>query len=180
MSAILILIKTLIPFGVAFIFLWGIGRACCTPSKKSNNTILPKQRPQPNTPPQNDIEDDEQSTLFKKKQDFFSHKEEMVKSKKELELGKHSVFDSKQELVSSREELISSKPDLMAGKADLMTSKNMMIREATEDHSEGIDLTLALPRNKKRKLTPIQQSFLLKEILDAPKAVRPYKTRYPR
>lgn len=182
MNAILELIKTLIPFGIAFLFLWGIGRACCTSNKKNNpNSRVPQRRPSQTSPVRDSRDDDDDQTIFDQKQDIFYTKKDILRSKQEMEAGKRDIFDTaKQDLVSSRPELLSSKQDIMAGKKGVMTAKKSLIREATDDHSAGVDLTLALPQKKKRKLTPIQQSFLLKEILDAPKAIKPYKRKYPR
>lgn len=169
MNAILDVIKTFIPFGMAFLFLGAIGRICCTTSTKKK------------TPPDRDLNDeDKQSTLFDKKQDIFSNKKHILKSKSELRTGKQNSFTSKQELISSRQELLSSKQDFMSNKTGLMSSKKSMIGKASDDHSAGIDLIQAFPINKQKKLSPLQKAFLLKEILDAPKAIKPYQRKYPR
>ena len=134
MEAILELIKTLIPFGIAFLFLWGIGRICCT------NNAKPKQ----------------QADRDQKKQ---------MKHKQRNDTDKKDMFDSK-------EEMIKNKPDLFS-------SKKPLIRESNDDVSE-LDVLLSLPVSKQKKLTSLQKAYLLKEVLDSPKAIKPYRRKYPR
>jgi hypothetical protein len=157
MDAILELIKTIIPFSLGFLFLWAIGRMCCTTSTK------------PKTRPDRDLEHGEvdnksnKSTVFDQKHDVFFDKEDILESKNELRTGKRNMFSSKQEIMSN--------------KVDFMTSKKSII---PTDHSIVVELNESLPLGKKQKLSVMQKAFLLKEILDAPKAIKPYRRKYPR
>ena len=135
MEAILELIKTLIPFGIAFLFLWGIGRICCTKNGK----------------PQQQADRDQKQRKKKQKQQSDANKKDM--------------FDSKEEM--------------MKNKQDLFSSKKPLIRESNDDMSE-LDVLLSLPVSKQKKLTSLQKAYLLKEVLDAPKAIKPYRRKYPR
>jgi hypothetical protein len=134
MIAILELIKTLIPFGIAFLILWGIGRLCCTSSAK-----------QPN--------------------------EDQAKKKKKHPKQKKPNNDPNQGSTK--------KESLMDNKTDFFTSKKPMISKSDREHHE-LNQILPLSTSKHKKLTPIQKAFLFKEILDSPKAIKPYKRKYPR
>lgn len=133
MDAILELIKTLIPFGIAFLFLWGIGRICCT------NTAKPKEQP-------------DKGTKQKKS------KQKNPKSNKE-----QSVNDSDE------------------SKINFSVDRESRKRKRESDHyGDGVDQILGLSTAKQRRLTSLQKAFLLKEVLDAPKALKPYRRKYPR
>lgn len=135
MIAILELIKTLIPFGIAFLILWGIGRLCCTKSSnqpEGDQAKKKKKHPKQKTKPNNDP--NQGST---------------------------------------------KKESMMDNKTDFFTSKKSMISKSDREHHE-LNQILPLPTSKHKKLKPLQKAFLLKEILDSPKAVKPYKRKYPR
>lgn len=133
MIAILELIKTLIPFGIAFLILWGIGRLCCTSSAKQPPEDQTKQKKQ------------------KKK-----HKE------------KKSNIDPES---FPKESMMDQKSDFFKGKKSMIHSD--------QKHTD-IHQTLPLSIKKQKKLKPLQKAFLFKEILDAPKAIKPYRRKYPR
>jgi hypothetical protein len=156
MDAILELIKTIIPFSLGFLFLWAIGRMCCTTNTK------------PKTMPDGELDHEEvdnksnKSTVFDQKQDFFFDKEDILESKHKLGTGKQNMFSSKQ--------------DIMFNKADIMTKKSII----PTDHSIVVELNESLTFGKKQKLSVMKKAFILKEILDAPKAIKPYRGKYPR
>jgi hypothetical protein len=133
MVAILELIKTLIPFGIAFLILWGIGRLCCTNSAKQ---------------PVGD----------------------QAKKKKKESKQKKPTTD--------RNQGSSNKDSMMDNKSDFFTSKKSMISRS--DGRSELDQILPLTSGKQKKLKPLQKAFLLKEVLDSPKAIKPYKRKYPR
>ncbi|MCH5583862.1 hypothetical protein MK805_02625 [Shimazuella sp. AN120528] len=135
MVAILELIKTLIPFGIAFLILWGIGRLCCTKSSK-------------------------QPVGEQKKQ----------KKSKQKNKNKKPSTDPNQGFAQ--------KESMMDNKSDFFSSKKSMI-PSDREHAE-LNTVLPLPMAKQKKLRPLQKAFLLKEILDSPKAIKPYKRKYPR
>jgi uncharacterized phage infection (PIP) family protein YhgE len=133
MDAILELIKTLIPFGIAFLFLWGIGRICCT------NTA--KQQPDKGT------------------------KQKKSKKKKSKSNEEQTVNDSDDSKINFS--------------ADKESRKRKRKRES-DHHDDGADQILGLSAAKQRRLTSLQKAFLLKEVIDAPKALKPYRRKYPR
>jgi hypothetical protein len=140
MDAILELIKTLIPFGIAFLFLWGVGRICCT-----NNTKLKQQ----------------------------SDKKQKKSNKKKPKSSTETKADEREKELSS----VSFK--------DVMNKKRPNRRKGSrntdsEEQISELDQILKLPAGKQRKLKPIQKAYLLKEILDSPKGMKPFRNKYPR
>ncbi|WP_028775334.1 hypothetical protein [Shimazuella kribbensis] len=144
MDAILELIKTLIPFGIAFLFLWGIGRICCT-----NNT-KPK--------PQAGKDSKQKKSNNKNKKPKSSGDSHADKVEKELSSGSFKDMMNKQRSNKRKD------------------SSNT----GSEEQISELDSVLKLSVGKQRKLKPIQKAYLLKEILDPPKGIKPYRSRYPR
>jgi hypothetical protein len=151
MTAFLDLIKTLIPFAIAFLFLWGIGRICCT------NSAAKKQTEQETTDETSDQDAQQQLKAQLKK--------------------KHQT--------KKRKELFAEKSTLTSGKQGLIDDQsNMFVPECSpnvqRDRTSAINGMFTLSSGKKQKRISLKQAFLLKEILDAPKAIKPYRSKYPR
>ena len=54
------------------------------------------------------------------------------------------------------------------------------IQPTPEPTVANLKTTLRTPRRRKRYRTSLQQKWIWKEILDPPRAIRPYRMRYPR
>jgi hypothetical protein len=82
-------------------------------------------------------------------------------------------------MFDSKNELSSGKQGMMSNKKDLFSSRKSMIGDR-DKHVSDLDGILLLPVGKQKKLTSLQKAYLLKEVLDSPKAIKPYRRKYPR
>jgi hypothetical protein len=171
MVAILALIKSLIPFGIAFLFLWGIGRICCTNSAanqklQSEDTL--------------ETDEDEQGKQQQLKAELL--KKHANNKRKEMFAGKQKIFAGKQQFTNGKRDLFSSQEDYsFLDKTNMFSDKQSFIEKSVHRPSRlRLDTILSSSRGKRRRLTSLQQAYLFKEILDPPRAMKPYRSKYPR